>query len=130
MLRMLISSSAGRVTSHPSSVEDPVLTFSKVKVLRKPPLIQLLQITVADRAVRCCSSAFLHIDVNHPDWFWFPQGHWREVEPNDKYLRQYVDWIRQSDGLGLGATRDPIPIPRDTGCLSPGANAPSKCKDT
>lgn len=36
----------------------------------------------------------------------FCRGLWKSVDPEDKDLCRYVDWLRETDGLGTGLTRD------------------------
>ncbi|KAL4427718.1 hypothetical protein ABPG75_001807 [Micractinium tetrahymenae] len=35
----------------------------------------------------------------------FCRGRWREVQPDDKDLKRYRDWLEQTGGLGTGLTR-------------------------
>lgn len=30
------------------------------------------------------------------------KGKWREVNPSDKKLKRYVEWLRMTDGKGYG----------------------------
>lgn len=40
-----------------------------------------------------------------PSWHGQCTCRWREVQPEDKDLRRYRDWLEQHQGLGTGLTR-------------------------
>lgn len=42
-------------------------------------------------------------------YFMFCRGCWREVHPADKDLLKYSNWLHETDGLGAGLERDPVP---------------------
>ena len=42
------------------------------------------------------------------DAYWmFCRGQWRQVDPADKDLRKYHDWLTETDGQGSGLQREP-----------------------
>lgn len=40
-------------------------------------------------------------------YYMFCRGQWREVQPEDKDLRRYRDWLLASQGQGMGFQQEP-----------------------
>lgn len=43
-------------------------------------------------------------------YFMFCRGNWREVEPTDKDLLKYQQWLHSTGGEGTGLERDVMPV--------------------
>lgn len=68
-------------------------------------------------AIQQLSQDYLYKQWRHPTelfgigkyaadaYLMFCRGRWREVQPEDKDLRRYREWLEQTEGLGSGLTR-------------------------
>jgi methyl-CpG-binding domain protein 4 len=53
--------------------------------------------------------------------YWiFCRGRWRDVQPADKDLRRYRDWLEATDGLGSGLERGPAAVSAAAGAAATG----------
>ncbi|CAG9465608.1 unnamed protein product [Pedinophyceae sp. YPF-701] len=57
-------------------------------------------------------------------WEIFVEGRWRTCAPQDKELRRYVEFMAETDGLGAGLERDPIPELSAGSSDAPGSDSP------